>query len=132
MNRYVYFGNRDEFYRIDSSQIVYIVASGNYTYMKLASRETFLSFTLSLQKMQAYLSEELGKEALTFMRIGKTYIMNLAYVFYINIPQQRLILRDKITREEYAIPSKETLPISKEALKDLRERLTNQKRLTNQ
>lgn len=127
MNRSIYFASRDEFYRINSSQIVYFVASGNYTYMKLASKEKLIAFTLSLQKMQDYLSEKLGKEALTFARIGKTYIINLAYVYHINIPQQRLILRDDITREEYAIPvSKETLPISKDALKKLKEKLTNQ------
>ena len=118
MNRYIYFANRDEFYRINSSQIVFFTADGNYTYLQLASHQKPLAFTFSLQKMQAYLSEKLGDDARTFARIGKSHIVNLAYIYHIDISKQRLRLFDEGNGKEYSIP------VSKEALKKLKEKLT--------
>ena len=118
MNRYIYFATRDELYRINSSQIVFFSADGNYTDMHIASREKPLAFTFSLQKMQAYLSEKLGDNARTFARIGKSHIINLAYIYHIDIAKQRLRLFSESNGKEY------TISVSKEALKKLKEKLT--------
>lgn len=118
MKRYIYFATRDELFRINSSQIVLFSADGNYTYMQLASGQK-LAFTLSLQKMQAYLTEKLGDDARTFARIGKAHIINLAYVYHIDIARQRLRLLCENDGKEYAIS------VSKEALKKLKEKFTN-------
>lgn len=73
-----------------------------------------LAFTFSLQKMQSYLMEKLDEDARTFARVGKAHIINLAYVYHIDVPRQRLRLLVPIVGKEFP------LSISKEALKNLR------------
>ena len=76
MPRYLYFNNRDEFYRIALDQIIYFEADNNFTFMQLATGQK-LAFTFSLQKMQKYLADSLGDDARKFVRIGKSHIINV-------------------------------------------------------
>lgn len=91
MKRYIHFSSRDEVYRINISQIIFFVASGNYTFMQLATGQK-IAFTFSLQKMHKYLIEKLGDDARIFAHIGKFHIINLNYIYHINIPKQQLRL----------------------------------------
>ena len=118
MKRYIYFASRDEVYRINAAQIVLFIADGNYTFMQLSSGQK-IAFTLSLQKMQAYLSEKLGDDARTFARIGKAHIINLSYIYHIDVARQRLRLLCEDSGKEYPIS------VSKEALRKLKETLTS-------
>lgn len=113
LKRSIYFSTRDEFFRVGIDQIVYFVADGNYTFMQLSTGQK-LAFTFSLQKMQSYLMEKLDEDARTFARVGKAHIINLAYVYHIDVPRQRLRLLVPIVGKEFP------LSISKEALKNLR------------
>ena len=51
-----------------------------------------------------------------FIRIGKSLIINRSYIYYINVPKQKLILSDVATFNH-------TVAASKEALKQLKELL---------
>jgi DNA-binding LytR/AlgR family response regulator len=64
--------------------------------------------------MQEILRKNLNESALKFARIGKSYIINLDYVYQIAIQRQKLELSDG---ENFDY----TLSISKEALKGLRD-----------
>ena len=118
MNRYIYFNSRDEFFRIHLTQIVYFMADKNYTVMQLQSGQK-LVFTFSLQKMQQYLTEKLQEDARHFARIGKSYIINLNYVYHIDTVKQKLKLFSLDNQKEFS------LPISKEASKNLRKLFVN-------
>ena len=113
MSKYIYFNSRDEFFRINLSQIVYFMADKNYTVMQLTNEQKLI-FTFSLQKMQEYLMEKLQEDARIFARIGKSYIINLHYVYQIDTAKQKLKLLAPDTQKEFA------LSVSKEALKNLR------------
>lgn len=113
MSAYIQFNTRDDFYRIPVSRIVFFVADKNYTVLQLANGKTLL-FTFSLQKMQEYIVSSLGAEARTFARVGRSHIVNLSYVYHIDIMKQRLVLYAEREAVEYAIP------VSKEALRSLR------------
>jgi len=113
INRYIYFNSRDTFFRIALSQIVFFSADKNYTFLQLTNGQK-LVFTFSLQKMEQYLSEKLNEDAKIFARIGKSYIINLNYVYQIDIVKQKLHLFDPVISKTF------TLDISKEALKNLR------------
>jgi DNA-binding LytR/AlgR family response regulator len=71
-------------------------------------------FTFSLQKMQDYIVASLGAAARNFARVGRSHIVNLSYVYHIDITKQRLVLFAEAESLEY------TIPVSKEALRSLR------------
>lgn len=109
---FLYFNSRDEFYRIDISKIVYFESDGNYTNIILKNKLKG-TITMNLAQTQKLLSETLKDKAKTFARIGKRYIVNLNFVYHIEILNQKLTLSDGDTFFF-------KIPISKEALKQLR------------
>lgn len=113
MSAYLQFNTRDEFYRVPVSRIVFFVADKNYTILQLVNGKTLL-FTFSLQKMQEYIISSLGTSARSFARVGRSHIVNLSYVYHIDIMKQRLVLYAERESLEY------TIPVSKEALRSLR------------
>ena len=113
MSAYLQFNTRDEFYRVPVSRIVFFVADKNYTILQLVNGKTLL-FTFSLQKMQEYIISSLGASARSFAHVGRSHIVNLSYVYHIDIMKQRLVLYAERESLEY------TIPVSKEALRSLR------------
>ncbi|MCL2726943.1 MAG: LytTR family transcriptional regulator [Bacteroidales bacterium] len=118
INRYIYFNSRDTFFRIALPQIIFFSADKNYTLLQLTNGQK-LVFTFSLQKMEQYLTEKLNEDAKIFARIGKSCIINLTYVYQIDIVKQKLHLYDPVSSKNFA------LDISKEALKNLRKIFIN-------
>lgn len=111
--KFLYLNSRDEFYRVDISKIVYFEADGNYTNFVLSNKLKGVVGT-NLAQMQKILTASLKEDASIFARIGKRFIVNLAYVYHIEVLKQKLMLSDG---ERFAYQ----LPISKEALKKLKE-----------
>lgn len=105
--------SRDEFYKVDVSKIVYFEAEGNYTNFVLCNNQRG-TVGGNLLQMQKILAESLAEEAASFARIGKRFIVNLAYVYHIEVLKQILTLSDG-SRFAYR------LPVSKVALKKLRD-----------
>ena len=110
---WLFFNSRDELLRIDISKIVYFAADGNYTNIEL-SNNTKASVCMNLSAMEKVLDERLKDKAKVFARIGKRYIINLNYVYQLNVLRKRLVLSD-IDRCTYSIE------VSKEALKMLKD-----------
>lgn len=113
--KYLYLNSRDELFRMDSSKVVYFEADGNYTNFVLSDKVKG-SVCMNLAEMQKLLTESLKETANIFARVGKRHIVNLTYVYHINVLRQRLVLSDG---EVFAYP----LNVSKEALKALKEML---------
>ena len=112
-NYYLYLNSRDELLRIDINKIVFFEADGNYTNIILVNQLKGV-VCMNLARMQQVLSERLREQATIFARIGKKHIVNLSYVYQINVLRQRLVLSDG---EHFTF----SLEVSKEALKDLKE-----------
>lgn len=112
-NYYLYLNSRDELLRIDISKIVFFEADGNYTNIILANQLKGV-VCMNLARMQQVLSERLREQATIFARIGKKHIVNLSYVYQINVLRQRLVLSDG---EHFTF----SLEVSKEALKHLKD-----------
>ena len=49
-------------------------------------------FTMNLAHCQQMIEDQIGKEAMTFIRIGKSLIVNRAYIFKINVNKQAVNL----------------------------------------
>ena len=110
---YLYINSRDELLRIDISKIVYFEANGNYTTIVLANKLKTTA-NMNLAQTEKALELRLQEKARQFARVGKRFIINLNYVFDINVAKQSLMLTNFST---FAFQ----MPISKEALKKLKD-----------
>ena len=109
----IYFNSRDKLIRIEVQKIVYFEGDGNYTYIVTANKHK-VCITLNLTHTEEALAAQLGDNAKQFMRIGKRFIVNMNYIYQIDIQKQTLMLSDC---ERFLFQ----LPVSKEALKAVKE-----------
>lgn len=107
------FNTRDELTRISLEKVCYFEADGNYTSVYFANGVK-TSLLTSLVNLEALIGDVFTGSRNLFVRIGKKYIVNTAYIFQINVLRQRLILTDLINPTVYQ------LPVSKEALRNLK------------
>lgn len=110
---YIFFNSRDELQRIDVSKIVYFEADGNYTDIVMVNKLR-ASICMNLGEMEKAIAAQIGDEAKIFMRIGKRFIINMRYVYSINVLKQQLVLSDY---DHFAFQ----VCISKDALKKMKE-----------
>lgn len=114
---FIYFKSRDELLRIEISKIVYFEADGNYTNIVMVNKLR-AAVCMNLGEMENALARQLGTDSRIFVRIGKRYIINMEYVYQINVLKQHLILSDY---DHFAFQ----LNISKDALRKMKELMTN-------
>jgi len=112
-NKVLIISNSNELVRVRPERIVYVVSDGNYSTMVLHDK-TEQVFTMNLAHFQQMIEEQLGRDAMTFIRIGKQLIVNRAYIFKINPNKQQLIMSDMDVNIAF------DLQASKEALKQLK------------
>lgn len=94
-------------------RVVYVESDGNYSTMVLHDKMEHV-FTMNLAHCQELIEKQLGKEAETFIRIGKQLIINRAYIYKINVSKQQLIMSDMALNHAFELSA------SKEALKQLK------------
>ena len=112
-SKVIIISNSVELVRIKPERVVYVESDGNYSRMVLHDKTEHL-FTLNLAHCQQIIEEQLGKEAQTFVRIGKQLLINRMYIYKINVNKQQLVMSDMLLSHAF------TLSASKEALKQLK------------
>lgn len=78
---------------IDLAQIAFAHANGNYTEITYISGQKQL-ITIGLSKVEEFIRSSRAKGSSTFVRMGRSLIINQLYVYAINILKQRLVLSD--------------------------------------
>ena len=116
---YIFFNSRDELHRIEVSKIVYFEADGNYTDIVMVNKLR-ASICMNLGEMEKVLAIQLGDQSKMFMRIGKRFIINMQYIYQINVLKQQLILSDY---DHFAFQ----VSISKEALRKVKDLMLDYK-----
>lgn len=101
--------------RIAPDRIVYISSDGNYSTIVQADGEMRM-LSCQLGQVERTIAAQLGTDGNLFIRIGKSLIINRNYVYYINIPKQKLTLSDAATFSHTVVASKEALKQLKELL----------------
>lgn len=104
--------NANELFRIPAESLAYISSEGNYSdiYTRDGEKRTV---TLQLGFLEELIHQQFKKPD-DFARIGKSLIVNLELIYYINPAKKQLVLSDCRT-------FKFNLEASKEALKKLKE-----------
>lgn len=109
----IYFNSRDTLIRLDIEKIVYFEGDGNYTHIVTANKHK-VCVTLNLANTEKAMATQLGNKAKHFMRIGKRFIVNMNYIYQVDIQKQILMLSDC---DHFLFQ----IPVSKEALKAVKE-----------
>jgi DNA-binding LytR/AlgR family response regulator len=114
----LYFNTRDELVKVKLEYVAYFEADSNYCHVVFinGAKATLLTSLINIENL---ISQYYRPTSPEFIRIGKRYIVNLKYIFQINIPRQKLILTDYISANVLE------LSISKEALKTLKDLYIN-------
>lgn len=112
-NKVLIISNANELVRVKPERVVYVESDGNYSTMVLHD-QTKQVFTMNLAHCQQMIEDQLGKEAETFIRIGKQLIVNRAYIFKVNPQKQQLIMSNMEVNQAFELQA------SKEALKQLK------------
>ena len=69
---------------------------------------------MNLGEMEQALASQVGEEAKRFMRIGRRFIINMNYIYQVNILKQQLILSDY---DHFAFQ----ISVSKDALRKMKD-----------
>lgn len=113
LKKYLIISTTTDLVRIAPDKIVFISSDGNYCNLVQTDNETRM-LTFQLGQIQDMIHEQLDREDIFLIRIGRGLIVNRNYVYYINIQSQKLVLSDN-SRFTH------TVSASKEALKQLKE-----------
>ena len=118
MSRFIVISTSTELVRIATERIVCISSDGNYSTL-LQTDGMSRTLTYQLGQLEDMIGDQLGKRDNTFIRVGKSVIINRSYIHYINIPKQRLVLSDLANFNH-------TVSASKDALKNLKDYIEKQ------
>ena len=122
-----------ELVRVATDEIVYVRADGNYSDLMLTNGNS--------RKMtfQLHFFDEVFQQLQnnTFVRVGRSLIVNKRYIYVINLTEQQLILSGGDLKEPivfYGQPkadSPQNITLAREGLKQLKELLENEKGVEN-
>ena len=112
-NKVLIISNANELVRIKPERVVYVKSDGNYSTIVLHDK-TEQVFTMNLAQCQQLMEEQLGNEAMAFIRLGKQLIVNRAYIFKINPTKQQLYMSNQEVNIAFELQA------SKEALNQLK------------
>lgn len=77
-----------------AEDIVYVEADGNYSHLVLTGGEDVM-LTLQIGKLAELIEQQLCSSASPLAKIGRSLIVNISCIYYINPQKQQIILRDR-------------------------------------
>ena len=93
MSQIVVISKGTELLRVPSDRLVYISADGNYSnIMTQDNHSKMVSFQLG--QLEDLIGDQLGDAGNHFIRLGRGLIINLDFVYSIDIAKQQLVLSD--------------------------------------
>ncbi len=114
----VFFNTRDELTKVCLDDVMYVVSDGNYIVLKFKSGR---SVTL-LASLQNFIQVADYMKDSRFVRIGKSHIVNLAYVSRVNTLRRTVVLVDD------DVDGRVELVVSKEAAQILKTSIISSKK----
>lgn len=103
-----------ELIKVRSSDIIYVEAEGNYCSMYLAGGFK-QQLWFNRQKFIAIINEQMRAEKPVFTAVGRSFIVNLSYIFLINTIQGDMVLYDSRCSQQIKLHA------SQDALNKLKE-----------
>ena len=93
MDKVIVISRGTELLRVPASRVVYISADGNYSnVITQDNRKCLVSYQLG--QIEDFIGDQLGDEGNHFIRLGRGLIINLEFVYWVDVAKQALILSD--------------------------------------
>lgn len=93
MPKHIVISRGTELLQFPLDALICITAAGNYSsVLTLDGRETLVSYQLG--QVEALMNEQLGQSGINFIRLGRTYIVNLDFINLIDISEQVVVMSD--------------------------------------
>lgn len=118
-----------EFMRVASDEIVYVRADGNYSDLMLTNGKS-RKMTFQLHFFEDAFNKLLNN---TFVRVGRSLIVNKRYIFVVNLTDQQLILAGGDMKEpiifygQTCLDKPQNITLARERLKELKEQLEEER-----
>lgn len=90
---YIIISKGTELLRIPQERLVYISSEGNYSNVCTADNRQRL-VTYQLGQLEEMLGKQLGTKGNNLLRIGRSLIINIDYIYFIDISKQQLVMSD--------------------------------------
>ena len=97
-----------EFLRVPSDRLMYVSSDGNYSNVVTLDGEKRL-VSLQLGQIEDLIGDQLGDQGGNFLRLGRSLIINVDYIYLIDIAKQQLILSDCAGSKHDLTASREVL-----------------------
>lgn len=94
MKEYLIIGNSKEVFRIDTEDILYVLASGNCSVFFFTYGDA-IRILLPIGKVEENLINLCPKTSKDFVRVGRSLIINLSHLFKVDVVGQKLVLLDR-------------------------------------
>ena len=118
----IIFNTRDELIKVDIDKMIYAMAEDNYVHMHFLNGQSVM-VCMPLQSLEQLILSVIAKNKKgVYTRISRKYIVNNNYIMQINLLKQQLVLSD------LDIIKPITLNVSKDALKVLKQTMTENKK----
>lgn len=114
----VIFNKRNELLRVPVTKAVFYEAYGNYCYGVFPNKQKVM-LPVGLSQVEQLLASCADANQPKYIRIGKRFIVNTSMIVQVNMTKQVLVLSD------FDHPGNFALPISKDALKQIKELYTS-------
>ena len=93
MSKHIVISRGTELLRIPEENLIYVSADGNYSNAVTKDGRKRL-ITYQLGQIEDILAEQLGDQGMHFLRLGRGLIINIDYIFLIDVTKQQLVLSD--------------------------------------
>ena len=93
MSRFIAISKGTEFLRIPADHLVFISADGNYSNVVTRDGKSAL-VSFQLGQVEDLIADQLGDGGGQFIRLGRGLIINIHFVYRIDIATQQLVLSD--------------------------------------
>lgn len=82
-----------ELLRVPTDRLMYISSDGNYSNVVTLDGQTRL-VSLQLGQIEDLIGDQLGDNGGNFLRLGRSLIINVDYIYLVDVAKQQLILSD--------------------------------------
>ncbi len=108
MSLFIVISKGTEFLRIPSDCLMFVSADGNYSNVVTIDGEKRL-VSLQLGQIEDLIGDQLGERGGNFLRLGRSLIINVDYIYLIDIAKQELILSNCCGSKHILTASREVL-----------------------
>lgn len=109
------FINDKELFQFRSDRIVCVASDGNYSVFRMANGDSCL-VTCQLCQIEKMISDQISPDGITFIRTGRSLIVNMDYIYYLNPSKKKLVLCDSQNVKMEQTASVEALRMLKDYL----------------